>query len=683
MDKYKILIDDIEFDEPRGFKDLREEVIRDELNRVITLNYNGSIEFYGYAYNYLRSIFNESYCAIVSFKIIKNGVLKINSTINLSDSLWDINKSIVSCELEEPVFQQKIFNNLDLKLYPSATKSINNEEINPAETAEMIIRYPVDGAWKLDQVRDVYVYRDVLRWFIDYFTDGESELISTLLDEWNTTDQSILMASGPSIMFDSVTGKQLAPFLSFKEMWENTWKTFNAWMIISGSNVVIEKEEYLYSSTNNVVEVIKPKELSRSVDLDRLFGRIKIGGRNSIKDLDNTTIDDSPFLYIFFRAFAQEEYKIGGLCNVDRALELERSFIADVNKYQVALDEDTSDYNRDNDDSIFVFVCAYSDFNSAWDPIDYSYSEWNPGNQQRNNEPYLNEEIIKRFNLQGDVILNSGLLTVNFLAFRNANFTLSGTIPTSNPPSQSVDVEDPINAQDVTAPGFPGNSYNAPTSTFTAPVNDMYSFEIEQYFQVSPGDVPNTALLTFDLGIELDNNSGNRTYATSYEYEILELNGEPNPNPLIETESSVDILVNGLINSGALKVRVKAFVQVYMEGSETATGVINLRASGSGAGGLNAEVLVYDGSFAQIANGTSGGNYDPKDPNEYYVHILEFEGEMTDEQFESLKQDPTQRILVTDKNGLERYGYVKSISRNVVKQTTEFTIIFNRKQANI
>lgn len=679
MDRFVVLLNDIEVEEPRGFNELQEEVLRDDNFRVITLNYNGTLDFFGTAYNYLEELYFQEYCTIVRIKVIKKDNLIINSTINLADSEWEINKRIVSCEIEEPFFQQRIFNNYDAKIYIASPLSISGEDITPCATDLIDVHKPDDDSALWNDPREAWDYFDCARYMISYLTDDEADFSLTGYDEFQSDDDKLFMMPGANALYADPTGTQLSPLTSFKDYWENTWRMFNCWMIVSAGSVQILPESELYSEDVVTTQVFR-KDLMRSLDLDRLYGRIQAGSDKAIKNLGNSTADDSPFPYIFFRAFAREEFKIAGVCATDQPLNLQLSYIPDVNKWQVLLDEVETNYNRDPDEDVYLVFCELNG-SGTWDAKDYDYFDWNTPKLCLNG-PLLNENIIKRFDLQGDVILNSGLLTINFLAFRVGTHNLSGTISASIPPAPTIDVEDPVNAEDVTAPGFAGSAYNAPTSTFTAPVNDIYSFEIEQFFEILPGDVVNTAVLVFDLGIELDNNPSLRTYSSLLEKELLEANGSPVPEPNPITDVEAAFFMNGLLENGRVRIRVKAFLQVYMEASQTATAIINLRGYAQGGLGTDVDVHVYDGSFAQVANGTAGGDYDPKDPNLYHIHLIEFEGDMTDEEFASLKANPKQRIVCTDKDNLERYGYVKSVSRNIVTGKTEFSIIFNRNQPN-
>ena len=664
-------------EEPRGFKDLNEEILRDDELRVITVSYNGSLEFFGNGYNLLEELYFTDYCSEVSIEVLKDGEKIIDAIINLSDAEWMINKRIVTVDLDQPVFQQRIFNNYDLKVYIASEKSISGEEITPTQVEEIAVRKPADSAIAWNDVRDGWVFKDALRWFIDYLTDGTADFDASALDEWDDDQQKLFIIPGANALYLNPLGKQLSPLTSFKEIWENAWRSFNLYMVIKGNSVEIVKEQDLYSSSELAV-LDSPMELRRLIDLSRLYGRINAGGQKSIKKLDNTTADNAPFPYLFFRSFAEEEFLIGGTCGTDQTLDLTRTYIADVNKWQNLLDEVSTSYTRDEDENIYFVFCQI--FTTYYRVFDYSYYDWNGGGaQERYNEPLLNEEIIKRFDLQGDVILNSGLLTINFLAFRSGTNVLSGTVSSVNPPV-TLDSEDPVNATDVTAPGFPGSAYNAPSSTFTAPQNDIYTFEIEQFFEFNPGDLPTTASLVFDMGVEPNNVTGDRVEAQSYEYQILEINGTPIDDEPIEGQPEAAIFVSGLADTGRCRVRVKGFVSIYLEASDTATAYIDLRAQATIA--APGQVTVYDGSFANIGNGTAGGDYDVKDPNSYYIHILEFDNYLTDDQWETLKADPTLKIGVPDKDGSIRYGYVKTISRNIVKQSTEFSIIFNRNQKN-
>lgn len=763
MDKIVVLLDGQQYEEPRGIRDFNEGILRDDDKRVITLNYTGELEFYGNAYTYLNDLFVADYCAVVQLQVLMDGQEIIRSSINLVDATFMLNKGIVTVSIEEPYFQQRVFNNYDLKLYCSGDRSIQNQEITPTELSVFRFKDPANG--QFISLRDVYVVRDMFRWFMDYFTDSELTVESAFLDEYNETTQKLLMTRGVNIMFEDEEGKTLAPELSFQTLWEDISRTFNLWMVFVGNTVFIEPESALYEE---VLAYTQPdsKSVRRSVDVDRMYGRIKVGGNEAIKDLRNSEKTKYSFPYIFLRAFVQEELKIFGICATDTPLDLERRTIYDVNRFIDAARTLPDDYDRDFDDVNLMFVCEDSG-GGIYEGIDYDYFDWgggitgftitDPGDDAgypngvyelydfsnngvgygfrakfnmvggeitsivsidyrgaeyeigdvvtldfvnsnfifntrpvitittidkgiKYNQPLLNEEIVKRYDLQGDVILNVGLDNVSFLALRNSVAVLSG--PIAGGPPSTIDEEFPGNAgDDTTPPAFGSPFYNPVTFAFEAPVNDLYTFEVEIFALMKQGEITTNFLAIFDIGIEI---GGVRTEANTYTTQLIQVNGSPVDDEPITGQPEAAFFTNGMTTNGDLIVKVTARIDsIYMEESETAQYYVDFRGQDPANIGTIVTASLTAGYFWQLANGTAGGNYQAKDQDEYYVNLLGFEGYMTTEQWQAFKANPRQRISALDKDGREIYGYVSEINRNPITCQTSFNLIFNRKQENI
>ena len=86
MADFRIELNGQTVDEPKGFRELEEGVTRDESLRVITTNYNGTLDFFGNGYLLLEGLYFSEYCTEVLFEVFKDNIKVISCTINLADA---------------------------------------------------------------------------------------------------------------------------------------------------------------------------------------------------------------------------------------------------------------------------------------------------------------------------------------------------------------------------------------------------------------------------------------------------------------------------------------------------------------------------------------------------------------------------------------------------------------------
>jgi hypothetical protein len=67
------------------------------------------------------------------------------------------------------------------------------------------------------------------------------------------------------------------------------------------------------------------------------------------------------------------------------------------------------------------------------------------------------------------------------------------------------------------------------------------------------------------------------------------------------------------------------------------------------------------------------------DPDLFYGTLYDFDRHITQEQWNDLRSDQSQRIQVGP-DGVTVFGYVKNAERNIRTQQTKWTLIANRAQ---
>lgn len=680
MAGFKFFLDGVQVDEPEGFRDFEEQIVRDDQQRIIRYDFPLTLTFVGTAYEAIENKYQEAYNSELALTVIDartnietiflKGIIKMsNCTFNLSKPPL----RSVECEVDDNIYQNVIFNNLKRPIVVSGNETLNGLPLTPITPVDLTVFIVGTGA-NVGTPRTSYDIRDCFEYAISFVSDNQVSFASSWYDSL-PDDERLVILAGAELRDPTLT--IVGPEITLQIIFDELWRKYNLYMIvenpITNPTIRLEQESYLYgSSTALVLDDIRG--LTRSMDFEKLYNRISIGSTIAIRELGTNFL----MYYVPFLSFVEEQYNIGGVINVDRELDLVSDWIIDHNSIANAIENNVDT----NDDEIFII--QYDQATSVATKGQY-FPEESPSNRFYN-EQLLNSNVAQRFNYLGEIVLNSGLLTASFQAEQTvpiiaANNLLSEEVFTFIYDNSAF----PFN-NDSTPPNFDtDNNYNNSTYTFTAPVTGFYRFRWDLGFQIV--SMSAEAQAQFAPVLQFVKN-GTDTITPS-QYRVATFDGVTiGPFGIFQDNTAQDNFGSGFIGVNVVPGfgrYLRAEQTILMETGDTMTGRLVLRVrmfNNIDPPPLSFAVQLSDSIFANPTTPISGGVFVETDPDEYYVGVYKIEElGLTDDQWESLTHNVNGIIRVNTGYNDNRISYIRNAKRNVITGKTEMEMIFNRKQS--
>lgn len=470
--------------EPDGVKDLTERLYYStELGGYLT-EVTGTVVFYGDEYEYLRELMDGQMCDAVSLIISDRGALVpiFNGKMFLTDMIWHPDKSMVEAEVLDDGYLSAIDGNREIEA------EIN---VNKSKNGVIITSLALSGLQFWNETRGIsYTNRsgmrvgDALEFFVDFMTDGQVGFVSDFFNTNATTHpQYFDMICTGLTMRD---GSSDYPRISFDSLFKDLQKLYNLSFAVertaAGVHMRVEPREYFYGTTTgeSFLDILHPTQTIRR---DSFYSKVTFGSAQVSNDF--TYYPNIPFSGVL-----QENYHLGGECNINTQLPLQLStLITDPNIIQDVLPSGSANEGYDDE----VFLVRFDSLNSS-----YGTMTLKPGSatDYYYNEAYSNYRVAERWFNQIPESIFSFLGSGNDEAFatQTANpqkyhdslpldpsYIVSNFLVCDddvNPPN-----EDPSNNYQVgalTAGGL-GFHFTGQAGYYTAPINGMYNVTADFY----------------------------------------------------------------------------------------------------------------------------------------------------------------------------------------------------------
>jgi hypothetical protein len=660
---YKFYIEGKLVQNPDNFSEFEEKLIRDEEKRHLYYDYPLDLTFTGNGYEILNQQYLADYNSQVELRVDKltnNGnETLIRTNIKMSNCTFNLSRRFVQCEIDDLTYQSFIFNNYKVKVAGTTEVSKNGVTLsNPVTPTYLTFFEPTDGS-NFAATRRCIDVKDHIKAVISYITDETVSFESDWYDNLDD-DKKLAITLGSELRLNS---DERDPLVSLESIFDNLWKKFNLYLIIENPliNPVIrlEKEDYLTSSSNTIT-LRNLDNVERSMDYDKLYGRIVVGSNDYIRDYGATYT--LPYLQLL--GFSEEEYNIGGVIGVDNELDLVSSFIIDQNLLEDIIDNNNDDYDEE------VIMVQYD----ASTNICTKGTYWENGTARYYNEELLNSNVLSRFRYLGNVILDTSQNNQGFQAQNTTPIVASGLVDST---FITVADENPWQFQDdSTGDNYDaGANYNITTYKYTVPNDGIYRFRYLQPFFTSANsvdlDIRGTAKFKIN-GTEQDMPEFIRVVnPTGLEQSILSDQWQLVGYPIsINTETYNFILEQTLVCQAGDEIEVVADFEVKK------IAIIG--------GPESYNITFANGLFLSVQTSLDGGIFESTNPDQYYIGLYSAQlKHLTDEQWRVIREDPTTKIRFDIDGGDYRFGFVKEISRNFITGETEFDILFNREQTNL
>ena len=419
---FEHFLNDTPVEEPRGWKDFKQIIERDENRRFIALKYEGAVTFYGDGFEYLANLRQTrefGFCGLVSYRVYQNcgdGITReaFSANILLTEIEWNITRCEAECTAADASYGSYVVNNDKLKLRPTAATTKTGEDLTAAPYFSMVMFEPVDG----DLINYgnppgypgfpvCWDWQECMSHALRYISDNN---INGMISDWyeaNTVDNGLInyvkfsLTSGYLIRNpqdvgeeDSFVAKQ-APSYDFFDLWQNMAKKYDLWSAIElyydGTyRLRVEPREYFFDG--DVLDHYFIQDLIQTSDQTQLFGGVKVGSEEVVRG----TATNASIPYLLLLGFTEESYHVPIQCNTDQQLDLVNNFIIDSNVIERSLIGNDETYDGD------VFIIEYTEGGGEYlaFPGPLGASDIPPYTY---NPQLLNANVLQRYALLGAV----------------------------------------------------------------------------------------------------------------------------------------------------------------------------------------------------------------------------------------------------------------------------------------
>ena len=469
-------------DQPEGWDGMTSSIKRDDLTGGLI--FDADIKFKSYGgqdlYVALKTAWDADKFGTSTLDIFQRSgtagnVLIHAGTIFHSDLKWKLINNAVEFKVDDASFYSKIKANKSVESNVDVTLSKNLVPIIAPVHFDLDCHKVSNGTFYA-QKRNAYKLYDVIKYFIDFMSDGTIGF-----------DSECFGVGGIYEAYCLVDGKELydhlhitSPRLSFQKLFEDLRKRFNVRFAMIGSItspvMKLEPNAYWFNSTDTFTMPEPPEEVLLNVNQSLLYANVRVGSEK-YETTSAMTFPDVQSLV----AFREETLHFEGTNNVDNTLDLVGSLVISNSSIDLCL-EKLSGYESYNDD---VFLIHYNPGTNQT-----ISSDWLGLGHHFYNETLNNVNILNRWS---DSLPNN--IIANFANTNNNRFEAVMT-NTSVQPSvviaggSGATIGGPIRFDDdFTLGNDPSNRYGGTTpqgtavsqanSIYTAGVNGRYTFSSE------------------------------------------------------------------------------------------------------------------------------------------------------------------------------------------------------------
>jgi hypothetical protein len=478
----KFFIDDTEIAEsPEGWEGLTTTLRFDrELKGLFTMM-DVSLTFHADGYTLLKTAFDTyGYCYSMPFEIRQqnpagNYLPVFTGIVYLKDIEWSegIGSASAKCQIKDNSFFAKIFNNKNIKARPYVPTSKNGEVIDAAPYQLINFFRPSTGVYFAhaagDRTDTGFLAYDVLKFFIDYVSDGTIDFISDSFGSGGDFEGTLL-TSGYVVRFVNTGGitqslfEENWPEISLSEVIAELNKLFNIGFVAGydGGRPYFKVEAYNDLFPNTTLQSITGIDnIKRRTATEYLYSNVLVGSTDSMDDSALSFPGDIRFI-----GFKQEDYVIVSDCNIDRTLNLTNSWIIDTNIIEEIILNGQTTSTTAYDRTIFV-IDSTLDTGVEWDAVQSNWLEL-PA-------PYFYNETYNSSNKTGrhlngipaPIAMYLGTNDNGFEARMSADDNTNGTIEPVEFNNEILD---------------PSGNYDPAAYEYAAPVGGLYPFHVHLKF---------------------------------------------------------------------------------------------------------------------------------------------------------------------------------------------------------
>lgn len=318
----------------------------------------GQILLVGGAYNYCRNLFVENICHSVDFRLMDGAIVLYRGIVYLSDVRWNITKRTALIEVTDNGLMGLIDNNRQIEANVSIGTSKNGVPITPAPQYGTIGLVSPDSSSGVNG-RQGYLVYDVLKFFIQFMTDGEVSLLSDFFNpafgDSAAPQKNCVILNGNEIRLGD---QAVQPIISFGDLFIDLAHLFDLRMVTEQVNGVpyirIEDSGYFTQSGTIAYSFQYPEMIEQSLTEGLFNAAVRFGSYKSDVETEDNYLQQLPFL-----GHRDQSYHLSGQCNLNTVLDLRtQALIYETNIIQDVLPVSAggSDNSRYDDDVFILHI---------------------------------------------------------------------------------------------------------------------------------------------------------------------------------------------------------------------------------------------------------------------------------------------------------------------------------------
>jgi hypothetical protein len=345
----KFFIDDTEIVEsPEGWDGLTTTLRFDRELKGLFTTMDVSLTFHADGYTLLKAAYDASgYCHSMPFEIRQQNTSGhylpvFTGIIYLKDIEWaeGLSGAYAKCQIKDNSFFAKIFNNKNIKARPYVPTSKLGETIVAAGYKRINFFTPSTGAYIAhitgagnERTDTGFLVYDVLRFFIDFISDGTVDFISDSFASGGAYEGAMITNGYVCRFVGTGVSQPLFednwPELSLSEVITEINKQYNIGFYAGydGGRPFFKVEAYndLFPLTA-LATLSGVDNLKRKTASEYLYSNVVVGSTDTMNDPALSFPGDIRFI-----GFKEEDYLVAQSCNIDRELNISNSWIIDTN----------------------------------------------------------------------------------------------------------------------------------------------------------------------------------------------------------------------------------------------------------------------------------------------------------------------------------------------------------------
>lgn len=637
-------------DPAANWEEVSSTIKRDEQYNLFLLYQEYTLNFIGSGFDYIMDkITNDGFCTQIDITIQsqcdQSWSTIFNGIIFISDCEVNEKKCEVKCKVSDKSFFSKVNNNKNIKTSLGGLFTKNLVPLAAASQYDLDVYNVTANALVRNNVPCCRI-EEAFNYFISFMTDSTVTFASSTFGvggEW----EGLCITTGERL-------RGITPTINLGQ-----WSAFNFLTLFQEINnripiillvenpfsnpiIRIESLEYLYGSSNTF-NATNIDEIITSYDNDKLYAIIKFGSPT-----DTITIDFPESIDFF--GFKTEEFHVLGTCNLDQSLDLSSDWVVSSNIIQQVVAA-SQDYDKD----IILINSELTDISNGRTtnanflnvtPARYHYNELL--NNDNISQRYLPELSNSMASFYVDTKVGQAM------GYSNANITHS-VFNTLEDFTGIILAE----AYDY------GNFFDSTTGIYTAQQPAVY--------QVTSG-------VTFNFGTQ--NQVGYNVYQVWIEhydqsnvlknrYEIAAANQIINGERVWAVNYPANTIITKVLAPTAITMVTGDYLAMRIKSYPY--GYLNL---GIALGAQLYQILSgLSRTYLKIIDTTiAGGVFNDVDPNNIKVQLHKFNYPMTQDDFNSVLNNPVGKIGFAMNNQQLRYGWIKELKYNHTSAMASFVL---------